>query len=393
MAKKQTDDSPLSLLDAVSSNISGTIGESSSLSNLDDATVRDEDDDNVIDLSKTKANKEVDDDASLDDVNVDLTEDDISLNDDTAIKTTNTESTKTTSTSDTDEEQTEQIDTEESTQVEMFFDAFAEQLGWEADENEEKPKTIEEFIGYIQDLVDEESKPQYSNTIVEELDTYIKNGGKFEDFYDIQKSLTNLDDLDLTDESNQKSVVTEYLKMTGNTEAQIQKKIRRWEDAGTLEDEAEDNLEALKELKERQKTETMQEQERIRQEQEEAYKQFHSNVVKSIDEMVDVRGIKIPVEDRKRLKDYAFKVESDGTTKFQKDYAKNLSKNFIESAYFTMKGDALITTAKKAGESSAIEKLRASLKTKPTNKSKHAIDNTSANPIWSAASNVLMGGR
>lgn len=394
MAKKKTDDSPLSLLDAVSSNISGHQPTYDSPSNLDDAIIQ-RDDDDVIDLSKT-ANEKVDDDADLDSIQADLTEEDISINDNSA-KDDDTDDLNTDEPQDSSiEEPTDvddDVDVTESTQVEMFFDAFAEQLGWEADENEEKPKTIEEFINYIQELVEEESKPQYSNEVIEELDTYIKNGGRFEDFYNVQKELLTLENIDLEDESNQKLVVTEYLKLIGNTDSQIQKKIKRWEDAGTLEDEAMDNIEALKEIKERQKTEALQEQERMRVEQENAYREFHTQVIKSIDEMVDIRGIKIPTEDRKRLKDYAFKVEADGTTRFQKDYAKNLSKNFIESAYFTMKGDALITTAKKAGESSAVEKLRQSLKNKPRNKSKHTIDNTSASPIWSAASNVLMGSR
>lgn len=396
MAKKKIDDSPLSLLDAVSSNISGHQPSYDATSNLDDAVIQREDDD-VIDLSKT-ANEKVDDDASLDNIQVDLTEDDLSINDNDQDKDDNIEDTKTNNQQvNSKEEPTdtvdEDVDVTESTQVEMFFDAFAEQLGWEAGEDEEKPKTIEEFIEYIQDLVEEESKPQYSDTVVEELDAFIKNGGKFEDFYNVQKELLTLENIDLEDESNQKLVITEYLRTIGNSESQIQKKIKRWEDAGTLEDEAMDNIEALKEIKEQQKAAALQEQEQRRIEQENAYKEFHTQVIKNIDEMADIRGIKIPAEDRKRLKDYAFKIEADGTTRFQKDYAKNLSKNFIESAYFTMKGDALITTAKKAGESSAVEKLRQSLKNKPTNKSKHTIDNTSTTSIWSAASNVLMGSR
>jgi hypothetical protein len=45
-------------------------------------------------------------------------------------------------------------------------------------------------------------------------------------------------------------------------------------------------------------------------------------------------------------------------SQYQKDFNKNLSKNLIESAYFTMKGDALVSDAKRTGETSAAEKLR-----------------------------------
>jgi hypothetical protein len=45
-------------------------------------------------------------------------------------------------------------------------------------------------------------------------------------------------------------------------------------------------------------------------------------------------------------------------SQYQKDFNENLSKNLIESAYFTMKADALISKAEKKGESSAADKLR-----------------------------------
>lgn len=391
MAKKQTDDSPLSILDQFASNISGVdSGKSGSPANLDDATI-DTNDDDVIDLSKTKADSTVDDDADLDAIEVDLTEDDISINGDKDVKKTEEIAEEVATEEKPAIEPTD--DLEESSHVELFFDAFAEQLGWDADEEGAKPKTIEEFITYIQDMIEEESTPQYSDTKVAELDEFIKNGGKFDDFYKLQTELNNLDDMDISEEANQKAVVSEYLKLTGNTDSQIQRKIKRWEDAGTLEDEAEDNLEALRELKDKQKAESLKAQEQARMDSENAYKAFHTDVIKNIESMTDVRGIKIPAEDRKKLKDYAFKAGPDGQTQYQKDYAKNLSRNFIESAYFTMKGDALITTAKKAGETSAAEKLRASLKNKTSHKSKQTIDNSSAAPFWSAASSLLMGGR
>lgn len=56
--------------------------------------------------------------------------------------------------------------------------------------------------------------------------------------------------------------------------------------------------------------------------------------------------------------DYIFKVDQTGQSQYTKDFNKNLSRNLIESAYFTMKADALISTAKRNGESSAADKLR-----------------------------------
>lgn len=45
-------------------------------------------------------------------------------------------------------------------------------------------------------------------------------------------------------------------------------------------------------------------------------------------------------------------------SQYQKDFNNNLSRNLIESAYFTMKADSLVQSAKKSGETSATDKLR-----------------------------------
>jgi predicted TIM-barrel enzyme len=61
-------------------------------------------------------------------------------------------------------------------------------------------------------------------------------------------------------------------------------------------------------------------------------------------------------------------------SQYQKDFNKNLSKNLIESAYFTMKADALISSAKKTGESSAADKLRKMLRHSTKNHSTYNAD-------------------
>ena len=58
-------------------------------------------------------------------------------------------------------------------------------------------------------------------------------------------------------------------------------------------------------------------------------------------------------------------------SQYQKDFNENLSKNLIESAYFTMKADALISNAEKKGESSAADKLRNLLRHQQKNHSKY----------------------
>jgi len=102
---------------------------------------------------------------------------------------------------DSQEEETEEINPAEAQNIGAFFDAFAEQLNWDVAE-EDKPKTVEELINYIGDVVEQNSKPEYADDRIAQLDAYVRNGGKFEDFYNSQSQVLTYDGLDLEDESN-----------------------------------------------------------------------------------------------------------------------------------------------------------------------------------------------
>jgi hypothetical protein len=101
---------------------------------------------------------------------------------------------------------------------------------------------------------------------------------------------------------------------------------------------------------------------------------FFTAVTNDINSLTNIRGIAIPKEDRKALYDYIFKVDQNGQSQYTKDFNKNLSKNLIESAYFTMKADALISSAKNTGETSAAEKLRKMLRHSAKNHSTYNAD-------------------
>lgn len=264
-------------------------------------------------------------------------------------------------------------DANEAAQVGAFFDAFAEELGWEIEEDE-KPTSITDLIGYIQDVVEENSKPQYADERIAQLDEYVRNGGNFDDFYNNVSQDIQYDKLDLEDEDNQKLAVKDYLKLSGYSDEQISRKIERYEDAGVLEDEANDAIERLKIYKQHEIEEQQRMQEQYRQQQQEQAMQFVTSLNDTIKNLKSVRGVNIPKEDRKLLFDYITKVDANGLTQYQKDFNKNMVNNLIESAYFTMKGDALISEATKNGQTTAANKLRQMLRHTTKNHSTYNID-------------------
>ena len=266
------------------------------------------------------------------------------------------------------------VDEEESSKVTALFDAIAEELEWEFDddEEEEKPKTVEELVNYFKEVIKEQSVPQYANEDVAKLDEFVRNGGDLNDYFTLTPEI-DYENFDTTIESNQKQIVKMLLAEKGFNEKQIARKIEKYEDAGILEDEAEDALEAMKEIEETKKEQLLEDQRKQHEQMVARQQKFMDDVVGEINAMKDIRGIKVPEKDKKALLAYIFKADANGKTQYQKDYSKSV-KNLIESAYFTMKGDTLLDTAKKMGTSSAIKNLKQSLRSTGVSKGTRRIN-------------------
>lgn len=287
------------------------------------------------------------------------------------------------------EEEEDIEDNNEENVVTNFFDAMAEKLNWEFEEGEDKPKNVDELINYFQNVIEENSKPEYSSEEVEALDNFVKQGGDLKKYLTIDAEL-DLDDIDIEDETNQKLVVKQLLKEKGFSTKKIDKLVSRYEEAGLLEDEAQDALEDLKEIKEEKKKQLLEDQKKAYQIQLQRQQQFYDNVVSEIKGLKNIRGITVPEKDKKVLMDYILKPDTDGKTKYQKDYAKGGVKNLIESAYFTMNADKLIEAAKREGNNSAIDKFRRSLKSSSiTTKSRKQATGSDDDPIWFSAARQL----
>ncbi len=277
---------------------------------------------------------------------------------------------------------TENNENNEAEVVSSFFGALADKLGWDIAEDEEVPQNVESLISYFQDVIEESSKPEYASDEIQKLDEFVKNGGELKDYLTIEKEL-NIDELDMDEEENQKYVVKALLKAKGFSEKQIDKKISKYEDAGLLEDEAEDAVEDLKQIREEQKEQLLAQQKKQYAEYQKRQQTFYNNVVDEIKGLDNIRGISIPEKDKRVLINYILKPDADGKTQYQKDYAKGGVKNLIESAYFTMNADKLLEAAKRAGNNSAIDKLKRSLNSTSINsRSKQINRNSDDSTVW-----------
>ena len=270
-----------------------------------------------------------------------------------------------------------------------LFEAVLESEGIEIGEDIEAPKTADELVEKVRELVKSKIEPAYASEEIAQLDEYVRAGGDPRDFFALGGSL-DYDNIDITNEYVQRTVVSELLEKKGYTKEQIQKKLEKYEDADILEDEAHDAVELLKEINAQEKKELLESQKMYQRQAIEEQQKFYNSVTTQIDSLESIRGIAIPKEDKKILREYILKVEEDGKTKYQKEYAKSAVKNLIESAYFTMKGDSLLTSASKNGETKAVSKLKTALKSNSIGGSKRTITSGPAQPLWTMASKHLL---
>lgn len=386
MTKKQKN-SPLGgALDSIYSNVIGAEDQITDMNSVDEFV--------DVDIQDEDKKPEDDDESTTEDENgnsedIEVHDDDSKIPENVLNNiNSNNEDSEEEQVEDSQEEEAEEVNPTEAQNIGAFFDAFAEQLNWDVAE-EDKPKSVEELIDYIGDVVEQNSKPEYADDRIAQLDAYVRNGGKFEDFYNSQSQVLTYDGLDLEDESNQKAVVRDYMKLQGYNDEQINRKIERYEDNDMLEDEATDALDYLKKVQEQRLQQAQAEQEQIRIANEQKAREFIINLNSGISNLTNIRGIAVPKEDRVALYNYITRVDENGLTQYQKDFNQNMVNNLIESAYFTMKGDALLGTARREGQTSAVSKLRTTLRHQTKNHSSRAAQEEKAPQLWEVASKFL----
>lgn len=279
------------------------------------------------------------------------------------------------------------VEDEEGELVEPFFDLFTQELGWETEEDD-KPKSIKDLVEYMKNVVEVNSSPKFASDEIASLNEYVKNGGNIDTYYEVVNTNgINLETVNLESERDQRDVVREVLAEKGYKKERIERMLERYETAETLRDEAEDAVEELRELRETKKERLLEEQANAKQQETEQQQAFFTTVENSIKDLNDVRGITISNKDKQELLEYIFKPESDGRTRYQKEYMKS-HRNLIESAFFTMKGDKLVKAVEQKATSDAVRNLKDKLRSKKVTRSSTSTNFDEARSVWD-----LVGGQ
>ena len=309
-----------------------------------------DDDDDTSDKKKTAAKADgsktdVDNTDTDTDDDVDDTDDDTSKVDDSKTKTKDTDN----------------LSEFEPDIAKFFQDKFSEEMGWEFGEDE-KFESVKDLVDYMKDVIEISSKPNFASEEIEKINNFVKNNGKLEDYFKVSKpGGLDVDNLDSKSETDMRLAIREKLAIQGYKDDKIRKAIERYEDRDLLLDEGEEAVEFLKDYKTNEQKRLLTEAENNKREAEKQQQKFFSTVKSSVENLNEIKGFKISSKDKQELLDYIFKPDSEGVTKYQRDYLSDV-KNLIESAYFTKNGDKLISSAKKTGTSDAYKDLHQKLK-------------------------------
>jgi len=267
--------------------------------------------------------------------------------------------------------------------VKILVDALAERNGWDTSELT-YPETPEDFLDYLSSIVTENSKPTFASPEVEEINQFVANGG---DIRNLLALYSEGGDYDLNSTKEQQRAVADLLKRQGWEPEEISDKIAKYEEAGLLYDEAELAVKRLTKIKEKEKEDLAKKAEQEKQQAIESQRQFVKSVESEINSLKDIRGIAVSEKERKQLLDYMLKPTKTGQTQFVIDYQSSVH-NFIESAYWTLFKDKVISSAKQSGTKTAFDQLKDKMTNpiNPKDKGTFKTPGSSQESIWKTLS-------
>lgn len=211
-----------------------------------------------------------------------------------------------------------------------------EQLVDEVPENLDPDTFKEMWQKSIDKAIEEELSDLPDET--KELIEYVRRGGKQSEFLSVASKTVDYEQMDLTEERNQKLVVQEYLKSMGYDDDEIDDQINLLIDSDRLEARAEKYVGKLIEKQAKAKQELFEQQKQEQLNRAKAYEEYVTNLRSTIEEATDIAGMDISKEDKVKFRDYMTKpVTKGGPSQYVLDMKQASTKDLIALAYFKYK--------------------------------------------------------
>lgn len=369
---------------------------------LDDTSVgsnEDPDDVDFVDPSKAK-------DPEKDEKEIDENKDDPSMEEDEEDDSTKKDEEKKDEKKDnseikpdTDEEESVDDDTLDELEPQLakyIQEKLYNKLGWEVGENEEEPiDSIDAIVNVLQEAVEEASQPIFASEDVEKLNQYVENGGNLRKYFESRYSAeVDLEKISLGKEVDQERILREYFKTQNIPDDKIDKRIQRYSDTGSLQDEAEDALEILKDIKGKEAQKLLEQQQKLMEDTLKTQQKFHTDVTSYIKSLKDINGIPLDSKKKEQLIRDLLVPEKDGRTKYQKKYEDSMVSNFVKSGFITLVGDEYNKKIERKAKSNTVKEIKQKLdaaKRNPRLKNTRLDNKISAEDALKSFSSVLVG--
>jgi len=188
------------------------------------------------------------------------------------------------------------------------------------DFNDDEFEDSEEWLlSKVQDTINSKVE-EYKESMPEEIKYLLENHEAGVNIYDLiqsdskQQTYESIDKEKLADsESMQKRLVKDLLSINGFSQAQIDRKVARYEDAGVLLEEAEEALSTLQDVQKQQKAQMIEQQKQEKQQRVEAHKTWLSDLKTHITKKEEILpGFKLNPKDKDLLYSGITKLDRNG---------------------------------------------------------------------------------
>jgi hypothetical protein len=159
---------------------------------------------------------------------------------------------------------------------------------------------------------------------------FVANGGDPKQFIEVYYNNKSVSDIDISDDNNQKLVVSKFLELTGYSQEEIQEALSDYEYSGILEKEAKRAQTKLIKAEEEQKKHLVIEQKKQQEQQAQAYQEYLEGLKTDIEKREDLKGFKLSPSLKNKLYDHITKpITKDGKTQLQLNHEKNPDSQLI----------------------------------------------------------------
>jgi len=259
------------------------------------------------------------------------------------------------------EPEEEEIDFDETKLTDLFMASLEDKFGWEIPE-EERPKTVEEFKQFWSDIVEKSSVPQYASDEARDFDEYVRNGGTKDGFFQTYQKRVELDNMNPKVEDDAVSVLKEFYAEKGFSSEKAARYIERIKAENSLEEEAADAITELKEIRDKEHKQNVEQQKQAETLRKQEIDKFVSDVEGTVKNVKSLFGVDLSSRDRAELLPYIFEVGKDGKTQQQRDFEMDPVGYSIITSYAYKNKDKFLKRLEDKATSGAYSRYQQKLK-------------------------------